>query len=172
MENFSFICTHASADKNLTWQSQKFSDKFNAEYEYCFCRICKKNSYTGNYRFVVISEEVNILNRNNSSAKEQNNMSKENSSVSRSIKSRHAKEGAGVSLKEFARRLAANGDQSAKDWFAYKLGALNESRSEKNKIRIVAEKNATKLSKKKKKGTAPATATATTVTAKSKGTVK
>lgn len=55
------------------------------------------------------------------------------------------------SLKAFARAKAKEGNQDAKDWFDCKKGALNESRSEKNKARIALEAQATKASRKKTK---------------------
>lgn len=55
-----------------------------------------------------------------------------------------------LSLRAFARKLVAEGDQVAKDWFAHKAGSLNQARSEKNVARIQLEKSATKLAKKSK----------------------
>lgn len=55
-----------------------------------------------------------------------------------------------VSLKQFAKALAASGDILAKDWFESKDGALNESRSDKNKTRIAAEKLSSKQARRKK----------------------
>lgn len=67
------------------------------------------------------------------------------------IKNRwHQREGKKVSLKAFARKLAAEGDQVAKDWLAHKAGSLNQKRSEKNVARVALEKAATKLAKKSK----------------------
>ena len=54
------------------------------------------------------------------------------------------------SLKKFARQLLASGDQLAKDWFACKNGALNESRSEKNRARVAVEATASKQARRKK----------------------
>lgn len=141
-------CLHADAFKNYNWKSQRFSDLFNTEYEYCDCRICKNSIYTGQFRMVAIAGSNNsnsILN-----TKEQN-MSKEKVSVSQSLKTRHAKEGKGLSLKEFARRLSNDGDKIAQDWFANKSGMANDSRSDKNKLRVGAEKTATRSAKKSKK---------------------
>jgi len=142
-------CLHADVFKNFRWESQKFSDRFNTEYEYCDCRICKNSIYTGLCRIVDVVSEDN-LNWDIPSAKEQN-MSKDKLSVSRSLKSRHAKEGNGMSLKEFARRLVREDNESAKDWFANKAGLLNAERSDKNKTRVSSEKSATKLAKRSKK---------------------
>lgn len=69
-----------------------------------------------------------------------------------SLKNRWRKEGNGLSLKTFARKLVADGDQIAKDWFECKAGALNQERSDKNKARIETESVATKTAKRKKKG--------------------
>lgn len=55
-----------------------------------------------------------------------------------------------VSLKRFARELLKAGDPVAKAWFANKLGAKNEKRSEKNQARVNLEKQATKAAKRKK----------------------
>ncbi len=62
----------------------------------------------------------------------------------------HQQIGKKTSLKAFASKLAASGDQVAKDWFAHKAGSLNQKRNEKNVARISLEKSATKLSKKSK----------------------
>ncbi len=56
-----------------------------------------------------------------------------------------------LSLKEFARKLAADGDQIAKDWIAHKHGSLNQKRSEKNVARVALERSATMASRKKTK---------------------
>lgn len=151
-------CLHPDLFKSFRWESQKFSDRFNTEYEYCDCRICKNSIYTGQYR-IVEAVSPNNLNWDIPSAKEQN-MSKDKLSVSRSLKTRHTKEGNGLSLKEFARRLVREDNEHAKDWFANKAGLLNEERSDKNKARVSLEKSATKLSKrsKKKGGATPAPA--------------
>lgn len=56
------------------------------------------------------------------------------------------------SLKAFARALAKEGDQVAKDWFANKRGKLNQKRSDAN-IKAAREAAfATKSAKRKKKG--------------------
>lgn len=67
------------------------------------------------------------------------------------VKARYAKSGKNVSLKQFARGLVKTGDQDATDWFASKAGALNLSRSDKNKTRVALEKSMTKAAKAKKK---------------------
>jgi hypothetical protein len=86
------------------------------------------------------------------SAKEQKNMSsKDKLTVSKAIKSLHAKNGKGLSLKEFARRLVRDGNELAKDWFANKGGATVEARSKLKEERITAEKAATKSAKKSSK---------------------
>lgn len=56
------------------------------------------------------------------------------------------------SLKEFARKLAKDGDQVAKDWLDHKLGSLDLKRNEKNVARVALESSATKMAKRKKKG--------------------
>lgn len=71
--------------------------------------------------------------------------------AAKTIKKRwHQQEGKKVSLKAFARKLADEGDQVAKDWLAHKSGSLNQKRSEKNVARVALEKSATKLAKKSK----------------------
>lgn len=56
-----------------------------------------------------------------------------------------------VSLKSFARKLAAEGDQVAKDWLAHKAGSLNQKRSEKNVARVALERAATRAAHRKTK---------------------
>lgn len=58
----------------------------------------------------------------------------------------------GLSLKRFAKQLAKEGNQVAKDWFANKRGAKNAQRTDKSVQRISAERTATKAAKRKKKG--------------------
>jgi hypothetical protein len=67
------------------------------------------------------------------------------------VKARYSKSGKHVSLKQFARGLVKAGDQDATDWFAAKAGALDLSRSDKNKTRVALEKSMTKAAKSKKK---------------------
>ena len=54
-----------------------------------------------------------------------------------------------LSLKAFARKLMASGDSLAGDWFAHKKGALNDTRSEKNLVRVQLERAATKSARRK-----------------------
>lgn len=54
------------------------------------------------------------------------------------------------SLKQFARKLLASGDISAKEWFANKNGAKNVSRSEANIKAAMEASNATKTERRKK----------------------
>lgn len=160
MENLK-KCIHPDKYKSIVWTVQKFSDKFDNEFKYHVCQICNSSEYTGEYRFV-----EKQLNRIIPSAKEQY-MSKEKLSVSASLKSRFAKEGKDMSLKQFARMLAVKGDQTAIDWFANKLGACNEARSDQNRKRVELERSATKSAKRsKKKGGAAPAATATGKAAK------
>ena len=56
-----------------------------------------------------------------------------------------------LSLKDFARKLADEGEQVAKDWFAHKHGSLNKKRSEANVARVSLERAATKAAKRKTK---------------------
>lgn len=56
-----------------------------------------------------------------------------------------------VSLRRYAKNLASQGDTMATDWFAHKDGSLNQECSDTNLIRIRAEKQATKLSRRKSK---------------------
>jgi hypothetical protein len=55
------------------------------------------------------------------------------------------------SLKVFATKLAAEGEQVAKDWLAHKHGSLNQKRSETNVARVALERAATKAAKHKSK---------------------
>jgi hypothetical protein len=55
-----------------------------------------------------------------------------------------------LSLKKYARQLAASGNTVAKDWFEHKQGSLNAERSEKNVVRIALEAQASKASRRKK----------------------
>ncbi len=154
-------CNHFDKYKSFIWTAQKFSDKFDTEFKYQVCQLCNSSEYTGEYRFV--EKQLNRIKC--PSAKEQY-MSKEKLSVATSLKSRFAKDGAGMSLKQFARMLATKGDQMAIDWFANKRGACNSARSDKNKSRVALERAATKSAKRsKKKGGAAQTAATTTTKA-------
>lgn len=66
------------------------------------------------------------------------------------LKTRWHKEGRGLSLKQFARKLAAAGDKVAETWFEMKKGLHNQERSEKNiniaKASALATKNARRKS--------------------------
>lgn len=68
------------------------------------------------------------------------------------IKQRWGAEGRGLSLKSFARKLAKDGDQIAKDWFAHKRGSMNQKRTDKNIADAKAAGLATKTERRKKKG--------------------
>lgn len=57
-----------------------------------------------------------------------------------------------LSLKAFARALAKEGDQLAKEWLANKLGAKNQKRSDSSIKAAVEARTATKMAKRKKKG--------------------
>jgi len=70
---------------------------------------------------------------------------------SKRLKGRWHKEGKGKSLRQFARNLMKAGDKDATDWFAAKAGAMNLSRSDKNKQLAAATKAATKMSRTKGK---------------------
>lgn len=54
------------------------------------------------------------------------------------------------SLKQFARKLLANGDPVAKDWFARKRGSMNAQRSDANIKAAREAAAATKLERRKK----------------------
>lgn len=56
------------------------------------------------------------------------------------------------SLKAFAKALAKDGDQVAKDWFAHKGGSMNQKRSDANAKAAMEARTATKAAKRKKKG--------------------
>lgn len=60
-----------------------------------------------------------------------------------------AKEGA-PSLKKFARKLLATGDENAKDFFAHKKGSLNQTRSPANVKAATEAGMATRMEKRKK----------------------
>lgn len=64
--------------------------------------------------------------------------------VGHQLKNRWRKEGKGLSLKQFARKLAASGEQIAKDWFDCKRGVNNQQRLDANIQRVAAEKQASK----------------------------
>jgi len=59
-----------------------------------------------------------------------------------------------LSLKAFARLQVKDGNELAKTWFTNKAGSLNQARNDKNVARVMAERSATKASKRKsgKKG--------------------
>jgi len=65
------------------------------------------------------------------------------------MRQRWGSSNSGLSLKRFARQLVKDGDAVAKEWFANKKGAKNEKRSDKNTQRVIAERTATKASKRK-----------------------
>lgn len=65
------------------------------------------------------------------------------------LKARWHKEGKGLSLKQYARKLVAAGDQVAQDWFEHKKGVLNQGRSDAAKKRIAEQKAASKTARRK-----------------------
>jgi hypothetical protein len=71
-------------------------------------------------------------------------------------KAKQAKGNEGLSLKQFARSLAKEGDKLAQEWFAHKsLSWNNEARALRLKTkgpRIALEKQAKKMAQKKSKG--------------------
>ena len=154
-------CFHTETHKTYSWVSEGFTAEFNTEYEYCFCSLCDKNVYTGNCRFTV------NLNRDLPGAKEQIKMNAKES-ASKLIKGRFAKEGEGVSLKEFARRLAKAGDAAAQNWLDNKHGVCDQARTEKTKTRVAAERIASRNARRKAKKSGGA-ATAATAPTKTKG---
>lgn len=143
-------CAHADTFHSIRWNKEKFSDRFDTEYEYCYCRICNTSTYTGQYRMVEVSVE-NKLNREQTPSAKEQYMNKDKLSVSRALKALHAKNDEGLSLKEFARRLARTGNELANDWFANKNGVCDAARSDKNKVRVTSEKVATKSARRSKK---------------------
>lgn len=70
----------------------------------------------------------------------------------RTMKRRHYAEtkGKGISLKAFAKKLAKDGDETAKQWFLNKKGAANMKRSDANIKAAFEAAAATKLAKKPK----------------------
>ncbi|NBW58606.1 hypothetical protein EBR43_12695 [bacterium] len=71
------------------------------------------------------------------------------STVGLQLKNRWRKEGRGFSLKQFARKLIAEGDSLAQEWLDLKKGLADQERSAANKQRVAAEKQASKSSKRK-----------------------
>jgi len=142
-------CLHADKEKKFFWKKESFSEMLSTEYEYYYCSVCNDNYYTGQLHFVPILTKDQKMNNQES--------------VSRALKSRHAKEGKGLSLKQFARQLVKSGDAMAETWFANKEGLYDLQRSEKNIARISAEISATKVAhrSKKKKDSGPVVVTAT-----------
>ncbi len=67
------------------------------------------------------------------------------------MRQRWAQSGKSVSLKQFARAQAKAGDAVAKEWFANKLGAKNQKRSDANIKAKTEAAQATKAAKRKKK---------------------
>lgn len=65
------------------------------------------------------------------------------------LKARWHKEGNGLSLKQFARKLVAEGDGVAQTWFDCKKGLFNKSRTDSKKATISAQKQATKNARRK-----------------------
>lgn len=65
------------------------------------------------------------------------------------LKARWHKEGKGLSLKQFARKLVAAGDKLAQDWFDHKKGILNQGRTDTKRAKIAAEKQASKAARRK-----------------------
>jgi hypothetical protein len=72
-------------------------------------------------------------------------------STGETIKKLHRTEGHGLSLKEFAHKLANAGNQIAKDWFAHKRGSLNKNRNDANCKAAIEARTATKASRRKVK---------------------
>lgn len=72
-------------------------------------------------------------------------------SASLTLKTRYASEGRGISLKQFARKLAKEGDAVAKEWFANKSGAKNQKRTDSNINTAKAAGAATKMERRKAK---------------------
>ena len=70
--------------------------------------------------------------------------------VGQTLKNRWRKEGKGLSLKQFARKLVASGDSVAQEWFDRKHGLMDLDRSDKNKARIMQEKQAAKSGSSRK----------------------
>jgi hypothetical protein len=70
-------------------------------------------------------------------------------STGQQLKARWHKEGRGLSLKQFARKLVAAGDKMAETWFELKRGLYNQERTEKNKNIAFASAQATKNAKRK-----------------------
>lgn len=78
-----------------------------------------------------------------------NNRNVGKSTTGLQLKNRWRKEGRGFSLKQFARKLLAEGDLLAKDWFDRKKGLNDQVRSAANQQRILSEKQASKSSSRK-----------------------
>ena len=65
------------------------------------------------------------------------------------LKARWHKEGQGMSLKQFARKLVAEGDKVAETWFEHKKGILNKGRTDTKKALITQQKLASKNARRK-----------------------
>lgn len=76
-------------------------------------------------------------------------MSEVKGTAGQQLKARWHKEGNGLSLKQFARKLVAEGDQVAQTWFEHKQGLLNKGRTESKKTMIALQKQATKNARRK-----------------------
>lgn len=70
-------------------------------------------------------------------------------STAKTLKQQWHEAGSVASLKRWAKTQAKEGNQTAKDWFANKLGAKNEKRSDKNQKRVYEEKVASKAARRK-----------------------
>ena len=94
-------------------------------------------------------------------------------SAGKQLKDLHAKEGQGMSLRAFARKLANEGNTFASEWFTNKAGNLNQDRSDENKKLASLCGSATKLSKRsKKKGAGGSAKSDAKVVATTKGKTK
>ena len=94
-------CDHI--DREYTWEEEQFSNTYKIEYRFFICKKCGIKEYDHTYKFVKISKQEDV-----------------GPAVSKSLKARYAKDGYGLSLKEFIRYLVASGDEEAKLWWKKK----------------------------------------------------
>lgn len=72
--------------------------------------------------------------------------------VAKQLKKAWKKDGEGLSLRQFAKKLLSSGEGWVQKWYDNKDGACNMERAEKNVMRANQERQASKLARKKSKG--------------------
>ena len=76
-------------------------------------------------------------------------MSEVKGTAGQQLKARWHQEGQGMSLKQFARKLVAEGDKVAQTWFDHKKGLYNKGRTDAKKGLIALQKQASKNARRK-----------------------